>query len=100
MKITEHVVGHIAELAKLKLTQTERSMLALDLEQIISYVDKLDELDVSNVEPMYHVVPINNVFREDKVEVSYPRQKLLENAPASEEGCFKVPMTVAKHSNG
>lgn len=94
MKITKETIEHVANLARLNLSEEEKSTLALDMEQIISYVDKLNELDTSQVEPTNHVIPISNVFREDKSEASYPREKILANAPSSENGCFKVPKIV------
>ncbi|HOP99298.1 MAG TPA: Asp-tRNA(Asn)/Glu-tRNA(Gln) amidotransferase subunit GatC [Acetivibrio clariflavus] len=94
MKISKDIIEHVANLARLNLTEEEKSALASDMEQIISYVDKLNELDTSNVEPTNHVIPITNVFREDKAEASYPREKILANAPSSQDGCFKVPKIV------
>lgn len=94
MKITKETIEHVANLARLNLNEEEKSMLTLDMEQIISYVDKLNELDTSEVKPTDHVIPISNVFREDKSEPSYPREKVLANAPSSEDGCFKVPKIV------
>jgi aspartyl-tRNA(Asn)/glutamyl-tRNA(Gln) amidotransferase subunit C len=61
---------------------------------ILEYVDKLNELDTSNVEPTSHVMPVKNVFREDRTENSYDREKILANAPSTEDGCFKVPKVV------
>jgi len=94
VKISKDIIEHVANLARLNLTEEEKSALASDMEQIISYVDKLNELDTSNVEPTNHVIPITNVFREDKAEASYPREKILANAPSSQDGCFKVPKIV------
>ncbi|WP_010252343.1 Asp-tRNA(Asn)/Glu-tRNA(Gln) amidotransferase subunit GatC [Acetivibrio cellulolyticus] len=94
MKITKDTIEHVANLARLNLTEDEKSKLTLDMEQIISYVDKLNELDTSKVKPTDHVIPISNVFREDEAKPSYPREKILENAPSSEDGCFKVPKIV------
>lgn len=94
MKITKETIEHVANLARLNLTDEEKSTLVSDMEQIISYVDKLNELDTSNVKPTDHVIPISNVFREDKAEPSFPREKILANAPSSEDGCFKVPKIV------
>ena len=91
MKITKETIEHVANLARLNFTEEEKSTLALDIEQILSYVDKLNELDTSNVKSTAHVMPVDNVFREDKVEPSYSREKILANAPSSEKGCFKVP---------
>jgi len=94
MKVTKATIEHVANLARLNLTQDEMDRLTSEMENIISYVDKLNELDTSGVKPMEHVIPIKNVFREDRVEKSYDREKVLSNAPSRENGCFKVPKIV------
>ena len=94
MKITKETIEHVANLARLNLSEQEKDKLTTEMESIISYVDKLNELDTSSVQPTSHVLPVKNVFREDKVENSYDREKILKNAPAQEDGCFKVPKVV------
>lgn len=94
MKITMDTIEHIADLARLNLTEEEKSKLIFDMEKIISYMDKLNELDTSKVKPTDHVIVMRNVFREDVVKPSYPREKILENAPSKEDGFFKVPKVV------
>lgn len=91
MKITKKTIEHVANLARLNLTEQEKEKLTLDMENIISYVDKLNELDTSNVSPTAHVIPIKNVFREDIANKSFDRDIILSNAPSTENGCFKVP---------
>ena len=94
MKVTRGTIEHVANLARLNFSEEEKEKLTLEMENIISYVDKLNELDTSKVKPMEHVIPIKNVLREDKAEESYDREKILANAPSSEDGCFKVPKVV------
>lgn len=94
MKITRETIEHVANLARLNLTEQEKEKLTIEMANIISYVDKLNELDTSGISPTAHVIPIKNVFREDKVEKSYDRDKMLANAPSHEDGCFKVPKIV------
>ncbi|NJD04643.1 MAG: Asp-tRNA(Asn)/Glu-tRNA(Gln) amidotransferase subunit GatC [Ruminiclostridium sp.] len=94
MKVTRETIEHVADLARLNLTVAEKERLTSEMEKIISYVDKLNELDTSDIKPMEHVIPIRNVLREDKTEKSYDRGKILANAPLSESGCFKVPRVV------
>jgi aspartyl-tRNA(Asn)/glutamyl-tRNA(Gln) amidotransferase subunit C len=94
MEITKDVIEHVASLARLNLTVREKEKLTLEMANIVSYMDKLNELDTSNVVPTAHVMPIRNVFREDKVFKSYEREKILANAPSRENGCFKVPKVV------
>ncbi|MCX7842250.1 MAG: Asp-tRNA(Asn)/Glu-tRNA(Gln) amidotransferase subunit GatC, partial [Clostridia bacterium] len=66
MKITKDTIEHVAGLSRLNLTEEEKERLTYEMENIINYVDKLNELDTSNVQPTAHVIPIKNVFREDK----------------------------------
>lgn len=94
MKISGETIEHVAKLARLNLTQEEKEKLTLEMGSIISYVDKLNELYTSGIHPTAHVMPIQNVFREDVACRSYDREKVLANAPSQEEGCFKVPKVV------
>lgn len=94
MAISDNDIKYVANLARLNLSEKESEKLIVDLQSIISYVDKLNELDVSNVEPMNHVMDVENVFREDKVEKSYDREEILKNAPETDSGCFRVPKIV------
>lgn len=94
MKVTRQTIEHVANLARLNLTEEEKERLTKEMAGILEYVDKLDELDTSDVVPKEHVIPIRNVFREDRVERSYDREKILANAPWSDDGCFKVPKVV------
>jgi aspartyl-tRNA(Asn)/glutamyl-tRNA(Gln) amidotransferase subunit C len=94
VKITKEIIEHVANLARLNLTETEKESLTSEMASILEYVDKLNELDTSNVEPTSHVMPVKNVFREDRTENSYDREKILANAPSTEDGCFKVPKVV------
>lgn len=94
MKITREMIENVANLARLNLTEQEKEKLTLEMGSIISYVDKLNELDTSDIEPTSHVFPIKNVLREDVVKESFDREKILANAPSQEDGCFKVPKVV------
>ena len=94
MKITREIIEHVANLARLTLTEQEIERLTSEMGSIIEYVDKLDELDTSDVAPTSHVIPVQNVLREDRVEESYDRGKILANAPRQENGYFKVPKVV------
>ncbi len=89
--LTREDVEKVAGLARLKLTEEEISEMADKLSQVISYVTVLDEVDVSNVEPMAHVADVANVFREDVVRESLPREAALGNAPKSDGKYFLVP---------
>lgn len=94
MKITKEQVEHVANLARLNLTDAEKDRLTNEMEEIIRFADKLNKLDTEGIEPTAHVIPIKNVYREDVVRPSYDRDKILANAPSSDEGCFKVPKIV------
>ena len=94
MKITTEMVDYISELSRLKLPEEEKARMTGELEQIISYMDTLNSLDTSGVEPMSHVFPVKNVLREDVVEPSYDRAALLKNAPVPDEEAFLVPKAV------
>jgi aspartyl-tRNA(Asn)/glutamyl-tRNA(Gln) amidotransferase subunit C len=94
MKITRELVLHIAELAHLKLKEEEIEKFQKELNQILEYVDKLNELDTSEVEPLSHPLPVINVMREDKLQKSVEREEALKNAPDSTEEFFKVPKVI------
>jgi aspartyl-tRNA(Asn)/glutamyl-tRNA(Gln) amidotransferase subunit C len=90
MAVTKKDVEYIAELARLKFSDDEFEMFTRQFNQILEYMDKLNELDTSNVEPLSHPTGGSNVFREDVVEKSVPREAALENAPKRNEEFFKV----------
>ena len=94
MKITTEMVDYISELSRLKLPEEEKEKMTGELEQILAYMDTLNALDTSGVEPMSHVFPVKNVLREDVVEPSYDRAALLKNAPVPDEEAFLVPKAV------
>jgi aspartyl-tRNA(Asn)/glutamyl-tRNA(Gln) amidotransferase subunit C len=94
MKITTEMVDYISVLSRLKLGDEEKEKMTGELEQIIAYMDTLNELDTSGVEPMSHVFPVKNVMREDEVQPSFDRSELLKNAPKADEEAFLVPKTV------
>jgi aspartyl-tRNA(Asn)/glutamyl-tRNA(Gln) amidotransferase subunit C len=94
MKITREEIGHVASLARLKLSAEEEEMLTDQLDRILQYVEKLNELDTSNVEPLAHAVDIVNAFREDRLIPWPSKDSLLANAPARENNFFKVPKII------
>lgn len=94
MIITDETIKYVAALAKLELGEEEKEKAKKDLGSIISYMDIMNELDTEGVEPMSHVFPVKNVFRDDVVVNGPDRDNLLANAPEVKDGCFKVPKTV------
>jgi aspartyl-tRNA(Asn)/glutamyl-tRNA(Gln) amidotransferase subunit C len=91
MKITREEVEHVAKLARLELKAQELETFGRQLSEILTYIDKLNELDTSGVEPMSHAVGVMNVFREDETGKSLDVEEALGNAPARQEGFFRVP---------
>lgn len=89
--ITEKEVKHVAKLARLKLTEEEKSRYTEQFSSIIEYFNQLKEVNTENVPTMDHTLPLKNVMRDDQPELSNNRSKILQNAPVEEEGYFKVP---------
>jgi len=92
--ITRADVEHVAELARLALTEAEKETFIPQLNHILTYIDKLNELDTTGVEPTSHVLPMSNVFREDEVRPSLVRELVLHNAPEESHFFFKVPRII------
>lgn len=89
--ITPDTVRHVAKLARLALDESRLNRFVDQVEQILTYVDKIREADTAGVQPMAHALPLHNVFREDVVEPSLPLDKVLQNAPDTDGPFFKVP---------
>ncbi|GAA4654449.1 Asp-tRNA(Asn)/Glu-tRNA(Gln) amidotransferase subunit GatC [Anaerocolumna aminovalerica] len=94
MNITDETIEYVAALAKLELNREEKEKAKKDLGSILEYMDTMNELNTDNIEPMSHVFPVKNVFREDIVTNGPNRDILLSNAPKQKDGCFMVPKTV------
>lgn len=84
-------VEHIAKLARLELTEEEKTKFTKHFSDILEYFNQLSEVDTSNIEPMARAIPLKNVMREDHAELPYSREEVLANAPLEEDGFFKVP---------
>ena len=93
-RITDETMEYVEILAKLELTEEERAQAKADMSRMLDYIDQLNELDTSGVEPMSHVFPVKNVLREDQVVPSFDRAELLKNAPATDGEAFLVPRAV------
>lgn len=94
MKITREQVEHVAHLARLSLTEEEKVSMTKDMEMILEFADQINQFEFEDVNATAHVIPINNVFREDVMQPSMDRDKLLANAPSTEKGCISVPKVV------
>lgn len=92
--ISDETIEYVGILAKLELSDAEKEAAKRDMGRMLDYIDKLNELDTSSVEPMSHVFPVSNVFREDVVTSTEERDRILKNAPEQKDGAFKVPKTV------
>lgn len=91
--ISDETIEYVGILAKLELSQEEKEQAKKDMEKMLDYIDTLNELDTSGIEPMSHVFPVQNVFREDVVTNGDDREEILRNAPESKNGAFVVPKT-------
>ena len=94
MSVTIRDVEYVAALARLSFTDDEKQTLTGELNAILAYVEQLNSLDTSSVEPLAHVIELNNVFREDVHVESLPREEALKNAPAATEKFFRVPKVI------
>ncbi len=84
-------VEHVAKLARLKLTEEETEKYSKQLGEILKYVEQMNEVDTTGVEPMPHAIPVYNVMREDEVKYEQTKEELMANAPYEENGFFRVP---------
>ena len=90
----DETMEYLEILSQISLTGEEKQETAGELKKILAYMERLEELDTDGVEPMSHVFPVQNVFREDIVEREDQWEALLENAPQKKEGQYLVPKTV------
>lgn len=93
-KISDATIDYVGILAKLELSAEEREQAKKDMDRMLDYIDMLNELDTDGVEPLSHLFPAQNVFREDVVENGDDRENMLANAPGEKDGMFVVPKTV------
>jgi aspartyl-tRNA(Asn)/glutamyl-tRNA(Gln) amidotransferase subunit C len=91
MAITRRDVENVALLARLQFTEAELERLASELASIVNYVDHLSEVDTQGIEPMAHAVEVHNVFADDEVQPSLPRESALSNAPRHNDRGYLVP---------
>lgn len=91
MKITETDIQHVANLSRLKIRPDESARILSQLNDILTYIENLNSIDTENIEPTTYALPMQNVFRADKVKPSLERELALSNAPLKEDGYFKVP---------
>ena len=92
--ISDEMIEYVGILAKLSLSGGEKEQARKDMGNMLDYIDRLNELDTEDVEPLYHVFPSENVFRADVVTNGDEKERMLANAPARKEDAWQVPKTV------
>ncbi len=96
MEINDALIDKLAMLSRLHFNETEKEAIKKDLEKMIGFVDKLNELDTSGVEPMMHISSNVNVLREDEINQHFSREDAMMNAPLNDGQFFKVPRVISK----
>ncbi len=94
MALNREEVLHVAHLARLSLDPEEVELFTRQLNDILKYIEKLEELETQGITPLAHVIPVFNAFRDDEVKAGLARDLALNNAPAREEGNFVVPRVI------
>jgi len=97
MSVTLKDVEHIATLARLEFTDEEKATFTHQLNSILAYVEQLNKLDTTSVEPLAHVIELEDVYREDVVKPGVTQEEALKNAPAKTDKFFKVPKVIGDH---
>ena len=96
MEVNDAMVEKLAHLSRLQFNEKEKAEIKNDLQRMIAFVEKLNELDLDNVEPLLHMSDEVNVLRDDVVKGSVSRSQALQNAPIHDEQFFKVPKVIKK----
>lgn len=94
MTIDRNLVEYLEKLGRIRLTEEEKVAAEKDLQDILTYIDTLNELDTDGIKPASHSFPVANVMRDDIVTNKADTENILRNAPDSKDGCFVVPKTV------
>jgi aspartyl-tRNA(Asn)/glutamyl-tRNA(Gln) amidotransferase subunit C len=96
MEVNDALIDKLAHLSRLQFNKEEKDEIKNDLQRMIAFVEKLNELDVTGVEPMLHMSDEVNVLREDEIQGSVSREEALKNAPLHDDMFFKVPKVIKK----
>jgi aspartyl-tRNA(Asn)/glutamyl-tRNA(Gln) amidotransferase subunit C len=96
MEVTDAMIEKLAQLARLRFDEAEKAEIRNDLQRMIAFVEKLNELDLEGVDPLLHMSREVNVLREDEIKGSISREEALKNAPLHDEQYFKVPKVIKK----
>jgi aspartyl-tRNA(Asn)/glutamyl-tRNA(Gln) amidotransferase subunit C len=96
MEVTDALVDNLANLSRLSFTETEKTEIKGDLQRMIAFVEKLQEVDTTGISPLLHMTDAINVYREDTVKGSIAREDAMKNAPETDGTFFKVPKVIKK----
>ena len=96
MEVNDELINNLSQLSRLEFNDAEKDEIKSDLQKMIAFIDKLNELDTTGVEPLLHMSDNVNVLREDEVKGSISREDALKNAPVHDEEFFKVPKVIKK----
>lgn len=96
MKIDDHLINHLAKLSKLEFDQESKQEIKGNLQKILNLVEKLNELDTENVEPLVYMSENKNILREDVVDMKITKEQALKNAPDKDSDYIKVPKVISK----
>ncbi len=94
MKMTKEEVLYVARLARLDLDAESIDMFAAQIDEILGYIEKLNQVDTEGIKATSHAISLNNAFRDDEQRPHLDREQVLANAPEKEEGCFVVPKII------
>ncbi len=94
MAALKQEISQLATLGRLNLTDEEEKKFAGDLQEILEFAEKINEVDTENIQPTYHALPLENVFRDDVCQPGPPIETVLKQAPASIDGYFSVPRVI------
>jgi aspartyl-tRNA(Asn)/glutamyl-tRNA(Gln) amidotransferase subunit C len=94
MSVTKEDIKYIADLARLQFTEEESEQMAAEMSKILDYVETLEEVDTSNVEPLEHVIDLEYRFRKDEAKEPLDHEKALKNAPDADSDYFRVPRVI------
>jgi aspartyl-tRNA(Asn)/glutamyl-tRNA(Gln) amidotransferase subunit C len=94
MPISKEIVEYVAHLARIELQPKELEKLSKEIQGILDFIDKLKKVDIENIAPLSHILPINNILREDTPKEPLPLEKVLKNAPHKQGNFFVVPKVI------
>ena len=96
MEVTNELIDHLAHLARLEFNGEEKTKIKADLENILSFVDQLQQVNTDGLEPLIYMTEEENILREDEAKVTISQEEALKNAPHKDSDYFKIPKVVKK----